>query len=219
MSDAASNNTSTQNENLSSLQKDGEVFRPSEKALSRSLTPDFEALYEKSVADTPAFWAEQAQELEWFAPWNQILDWQPPVNGSAPSVKWFVGAKCNITHNALDRHAQSARRNKAAFIWVSEPDANGHVTERVLTYGQLLRRVNQCANALKNLGVGEGDRVTIYMGLTPELPIAMLACARIGAIHSVVYGGFSAPALRSRIEDSQSKFAPIWDFVVAKSSS
>jgi acetyl-CoA synthetase len=199
----AENSTAvTEEENLSSLSKDSEVFRPSEATKARSLTPDFDALYEKSIQDPPAFWEEQARNLEWFEPWTQAMEWQP----SPPSLKWFLGAKCNITVNALDRHAKSpTRRNKVAFFWVGEPDANGKVPERALTYCQLTRRVAQCANALKSLGVKTGDRVTLYMGLTPELPIAMLACARIGAIHSVVYGGFSAPALRSRIEDSQSK--------------
>jgi acetyl-CoA synthetase len=201
MSENASVVPPTAQENLSSLQKQGERYLPSEAVKARSLTPDFDALYERSIQDPPAFWAEQAQQLEWFAPWSEVMQWQQ----APPQVKWFLGAQCNITANALDRHARSARRNKVAFLWVSEPDAQGKVQERALTYDQLLRRVNQCANALKQLGVAQGDRVTLYMGLTPELPIAMLACARIGAIHTVVYGGFSAPALKSRIEDSESK--------------
>jgi acetyl-CoA synthetase len=190
----------TSDEKLSSLQKDSEVFLPSDAVLARSYTPDFDALHAQSIADPEGFWEAQARTLEWFKPWTQVLDWQP----ATPKVSWFVGAECNITVNALDRHVQNGRRNKAAFIWVGE-DGESKVKERIITYGQLLRRVNQCANALKGLGVGVGDRVTLYMGLTPELPIAMLACARIGAIHTVVYGGFSAPALRSRIEDSESK--------------
>lgn len=188
-------------ENLSSLAREGEVFTPSPEVVERALVKDFDALRAQSVADPAAFWAEQAQQLDWFEPWNETLQWQM----NPPELKWFVGGKFNITANALDRHARSARRNKVAFFWVGEPDANGNVPERTFTYCQLTRRVNQCANALKRLGVGVGDRVTLYMALTPELPIAMLACARIGAIHSVVYGGFSAPALKSRIEDSQSK--------------
>jgi acetyl-CoA synthetase len=200
MSDTASTPAAESEEKLSSLQKEGEVFRPSEETAARSLTKDYDALYAKSIENPEAFWEEQARELEWFEPWTQAKQWQE----SPPSVQWFVGAKCNITVNALDRHLKNGRRNKAAFIWVGE-EGDAVVKERVVTYGQLSRRVNQCANALKKLGVKKGDRVTLYMALTPELPTAMLACARIGAIHSVVYAGFSAPALRSRMEDSESK--------------
>ena len=185
---------------LSSLQKEGEIYYPTAETLERAIVKDFDALHAKSIQNPEAFWEEQAQKLEWFEPWSEVLEWKPEV----PSLKWFVGAKTNITLNALDRHARSERRNKAAFIWVGE-DGEALVKERVITYGQLLRRVNQCANGLKSLGVKQGDRVTLYMALTPELPIAMLACARIGAVHSVVYAGFSAPALKSRIEDSESK--------------
>ncbi len=191
----------SQNENLSSLAKEGEVFTPSPEVIERAIVKDFDALHAQSIADPAAFWAEQAAKLDWFEPWNETLQWQI----SPPELKWFVGGKFNISVNALDRHVNSPHRNKVAYLWVGEPDANGVAPERALTYGQLSRRVNQCANALKKLGVGEGDRVTLYMAMTPELPIAMLACARIGAIHSVVYGGFSAPALKSRMEDSQSK--------------
>ena len=195
----------TAEEKLSSLQKEGEMFAPPPSVEARSLVPDYDALYRRSIEDSDGFWDEQAQQLEWFAPWSKVLSWQPGEGENPPKVEWFVDAKCNITVNALDRHARGANRNKAAFLWVGEQDERGKTPERVLTYGQLLRRVNQCANALKDLGVKEGDRVTIYMALTPELPIAMLACARIGAIHTVVYGGFSGSALRSRIEDSESK--------------
>ncbi len=191
----------TTSQNLSSLQKEGDVFAPSPAVVERAIVKDFDALHAQSIADPVAFWEEQARSLDWFEPWTDAMQWQT----DPPHLKWFVDAKFNITANALDRHANSARRNKVAFFWAGEPDANGKVPERAFTYGQLLGRVNQCANALKKLGVQQGDRVTLYMALTPELPIAMLACARIGAIHSVVYGGFSAPALRSRIEDSQSK--------------
>lgn len=185
---------------LSSLQKDTEVFYPSEATLARTRTPNYDELYAKSIADPEKFWEDLARELVWTKPWTKVLDWQEDV----PSVKWFVDAETNITLNALDRHVKGGRRNKAAYIWVGE-EGEAPVQERIVTYGQLYKRVNQCANALKRLGVKEGDRVTLYMALTPELPIAMLACARIGAIHTVVYGGFSAPALRSRIEDSESK--------------
>ena len=185
---------------LSSLQKEGELFVPTAATMQRTLTPDFDALCARSVENPEAFWDEQAKMLDWIAPWTQTLQWTE----SPPQVQWFVGAQCNITLNALDRHVKNGKRNKVAFFWVGE-EGDAVVRERVLTYGQMLVRVNKCANALKKLGVKQGDRVTLYMALTPELPIAMLACARIGAVHTVVYGGFSAPALRSRIEDSESK--------------
>ena len=200
MSESTSTPVAETEDKLSSLQKEGEIYYPSAETLERAIVKDFDALHAQSIENPEAFWEEQAKNLEWFEPWSEVLEWKPEV----PSLKWFVGAKTNITLNALDRHARSERRNKAAFIWVGE-DGESVVKERVLTYGQLLRRVNQCANGLKSLGVKQGDRVTLYMALTPELPITMLACARIGAIHSVVYAGFSAPALQSRIEDSESK--------------
>ena len=136
----------------------------------------------------------EAKNLDWFTPWQQVLEW------NAPWVKWFVGGKLNVTYNCVDRHAHSARRNKAAIIWEGEPGDS-----RVLTYGMLEREVNRFANALKSLGVAKGDRVAIYMGMVPELAIAMLACAKIGAPHSIVFGGFSAEALRERINDAKAK--------------
>ena len=186
--------------NLDSLQKEGELFLPSEKALASAIVTDFDGLRERANLDPAKFWDEQARELQWFKMWRKTVDWQ----AEPPKVEWFVGAQCNITVNALDRHLKSGKRNKVAFIWAAE-EGDARVKERKITYGELARRVNQCANALKSLGVKEGDRVTLYMALTPELPIAMLACARIGAIHCVVYAGFSAPALKQRIEDSGSK--------------
>ena len=185
MSDA-----STQSEDLSSLLEEDHVFKPSQETLDHTLTKDYNALYQRSISDIEAFWAEQAQELEWAKPWDKVLEWKntPPI-----SAKWFVGAECNITINALDRHVKNGLGDKLAIIWEGEAQ-DGKVEERSFTYKQLLDRVSQGANALTKLGVKKGDVVTIYMALTPELPIAMLACARIGAIHSVVYGGFSAPA-------------------------
>ena len=193
-------------EDLSSLQKEGGVFRPTPETLERAIVKDFDALHAESIKDPVAFWEEQAKTLEWVTPWTQALEW----DAENCTSRWFVGGQTNITLNALDRHAKGARRNKAAYIWVGE-EGEALVKERVLTYGQLLRRVNQFANGLKSLGVKKGDRVTLYMALTPELPIAMLACARLGAIHSVVYAGFSAPALQSRIEDSESKIVVCTD--------
>ena len=187
-------------QNLASLQKDSDFFLPSTKTLAKSLTPDFDALREAANANPEAFWEEQAKQLEWFKPWTEVMTWDPSI----PKAEWFVGAQCNITVNALDRHVRNGKRNKVAYIWAAE-EGEAVFKEKKVTYGDLLRRVNQCANALKSLGVKKGDRVTIYMAMTPALPIAMLACARIGAIHCVVYAGFSAPALRTRIEDSGSK--------------
>ena len=184
-----------------------DVFHPSEKALQKSLVSDFDALRELALQNPEAFWENEAQKLDWIQNWHTVKTW----DASIPKVEWFVGAKCNITLNALDRHANGPRRNKVAFIWAAEP-GEAVIQEQKLTYGELSRRVNQTANALKSLGVKPGDRVTIYMALTPELPITMLACARIGAIHCVVYAGFSAPALRQRIEDSGSKIVVASDF-------
>ncbi|MDE3178487.1 MAG: acetate--CoA ligase, partial [Acidobacteriota bacterium] len=140
------------------------------------------------------FWAAEAANLHWFKRWDKVLEWK------APEAKWFLGGKLNVTYNCVDRHAASSRRNKAAIIWEGEPGDS-----RVITYGMLEREVNKCANALKSLGVKKGDRVAIYMGMTPELPIALLACAKIGAPHSVVFGGFSAESLRERINDAEAK--------------
>jgi len=154
-----------------------------------------ERVYEEAERDYLAFWERAAGELHWFRRWERVLD-----DSEAPFFKWFVGGEINITYNCLDRHVESWRRNKAAIMWEGEPG-----DRRVLTYGELLRQVNRFANALRRLGVSRGDRVTLYMGMVPELAIAMLACARIGAVHSVVFGGFSAKALADRIRDCSAK--------------
>jgi acetyl-CoA synthetase len=151
-----------------------------------------ESLYAEAERDPEGFWARFAGELEWFRKWDRVLDWKPP------HAKWFVGGRLNISVNCLDRHVRGARRNKAALIWEGEPG-----DKRTLTYGDLHRQVCAFANVLKSLGVKKGDRVAIYLPLIPELAIAMLACARIGAVHSVVFGGFSAESLRDRINDAQ----------------
>ena len=148
-------------------------------------------IYARAAKDPEAFWAGFAKELDWIAPWSKVLDWNPP------DAKWFVDGKINVSANCLDRHARSWRRNKAAFIWEGEPG-----DRRTLTYFDLYRQVCQFANVLKSLGVTKGDRVALYLPLIPELAIAMLSCARIGAVHSVVFGGFSAESLRDRINDS-----------------
>jgi acetyl-CoA synthetase len=151
-------------------------------------------IYDRAAKDPEAFWAEQAGELEWSKPWSKVLDWNPPW------VKWFEGGKLNASVNCLDRHVRTARRNKAALIWEGEPG-----DKRTLTYWDLYREVCQFANVLKSLGVKKGDRVAIYLPMIPEAVIAMLACARIGAPHSVVFGGFSAESLRDRINDAEAK--------------
>ena len=152
-------------------------------------------LYDTAKADPEAFWADLAEkELHWFQKWDTVLDWQPPF------AKWFVGGKINISYNCLDRHLTTWRKNKAALIWEGEPGDS-----RTLTYAQLHREVCQFANVLKQLGVAKGDRVGIYMPMIPEAAIAMLACARIGAPHTVVFGGFSSEALRDRLIDGKAK--------------
>ena len=151
-------------------------------------------IYEKARHDPEAFWAGLAEGLDWFQKWDKVLEWDPPF------AKWFVGGKLNVSYNCIDRHLANGRRNKAAIIWEGEPG-----DWKVYTYWDLYREVCRFANGLKSLGVTKGDRVTIYLPMTPELPIAMLACARIGAPHSVVFGGFSAESLRDRINDSESK--------------
>ncbi|HWM51371.1 MAG TPA: AMP-binding protein, partial [Thermoplasmata archaeon] len=146
-----------------------------------------------AAKDPEAFWARMAMELQWTAPWSKVLEW------NLPFAKWFVGGKLNVSTNCLDRHLSGPRRNKAAIVWEGEPG-----DRRVLTYHDLWRDVNRFANVLKGLGVKKGDRVTIYMPMIPELPVALLACARIGAVHSVIFGGFSARAIRDRAEDAES---------------
>jgi acetyl-CoA synthetase len=182
---------------IESVLKEERVFEPrkefSTKAHIKSLQ-EYETLYKQAQDDPEGFWASIAKELDWFKPWEKVLEWNPPF------AKWFVGGRTNIAHNCLDRHLTTARKNKAAIIWEGEPG-----DERILTYQALHREVCKFANVLKHIGVKTGDRVAIYMPMVPELPIAMLACARIGATHSVVFGGFSADALRDRINDAQAK--------------
>ncbi len=156
---------------------------------------EYEKLYQESINDPEGFWAKIAeQELEWFKKWDKVLQWDHPY------YQWFVNGKINITYNCLDRHVINGRRNKVAFIYTNE---NGD--EKKITYGELLSEVNQFANGLKSLGVEKGDRIAIYMPPTLAQIVAMLACARLGAIHSVVYAGFSAQALKTRIDDAEAK--------------
>lgn len=182
---------------ITSVLKEGRIFPPNEsfsqQAHIKSMA-EYEEIYQRAAKDPEGFWSEIAQDLEWFKPWEKVLDWQLPF------AKWFVGGEINISHNCLDRHLKTWRKNKAAIIWEGEPGDS-----RILTYQTLHREVCRFANALKNHGIEKGDRVAIYMPMIPELAIAMLACARIGATHSVVFGGFSANALRDRINDAQAK--------------
>jgi acetyl-CoA synthetase len=178
---------------IEALLSEKRSFPPADEFRRQAIVSDA-AVYEKARKDPETFWAEAAQSLTWFRKWDKVLEWNPPL------VKWFVGGKINVSTNCLDRHVTTWRRNKAALIWEGEPGE-----ERVLTYGDLYREVNKFANVLRKLGIKKGDRVTIYMPMVPELPIALLACARIGAPHSVVFGGFSAESLRDRINDAESK--------------
>jgi acetyl-CoA synthetase len=174
----------------------GDVYKPAPEIVQGAYIPDYDVVNKAATADLAGFWGKIASEnFEWFEPWETVLD-----DSNAPFYKWFVGAKVNIVHNALDRHMRTATRNKAALIFEGEP---GDV--RTYTYQQLNYEVGKFASVLRSMGVKKGDRVTIYMGRIPELMVAMLACAKIGAMHSVVYGGFSTEALLGRIDDSQSK--------------
>jgi acetyl-CoA synthetase len=176
---------------------EGEVFYPSSEAVAQARLKDWEATAKFASENPEGFWAKEAEELEWTRKWDKVLD-----DSDKPFFKWFTGGQVNIVHNCLDRHQATWRKNKLALIWVGEP---GDV--RTYSYYALNREVCQFANVLKSMGVHKGDRVTIYMPRIPEIAIAMLACAKIGAIHSVVYGGFSVDALQGRIDDSQSKVA------------
>lgn len=183
---------------IESILQENRSFAPpvafAQQARIKSLE-DYEQLYERAKADPLKFWEELAQkELHWFEKWHTVMDWQPPF------VKWFDGGKTNISYNCLDRHLTTWRRNKAALIWEGEPGDSC-----TLTYAQLHREVCQFANVLKELGAKKGDVIGIYMPMIPEAAIAMLACARIGAVHTVVFGGFSAEALRDRLIDGKAK--------------
>jgi acetyl-CoA synthetase len=158
---------------------------------------EYERMYARSVEDPAGFWGDAAGELEWFKPWDQVISFPDGKPGSGAHTKWFVGGKLNLSHNCVDRHASGARKDKVALLWEGEP---GEV--RRLTFGELHIEVQRFANVLKSLGVKKGDRVALYMGMCPELAIALLACARIGAVHSVIFGGFAAQAISDRVNDS-----------------
>ena len=175
---------------------EGEVYYPSEQVIEQARLKDWDALAEKAGKDLQGFWADEASELEWYKKWDKVLD-----DSNAPFYKWFVGAKTNIVHNAIDRHLKTHRKNQLALIWESE-DGKEH---RTFSYFAMNREVSRMANIIKSMGVQKGERVTIYMGRVPEIVFAMLACAKIGAIHSVVFGGFSVDSLQGRVDDSQSR--------------
>ena len=182
---------------IHSFLKEARLFPPppafSDKAHVKQLD-EYRAMYARSIDDPEGFWAEQAETLTWQEKWHTVLDWKVPF------ARWFVGGKLNLSENCLDRHASTWRKNKAAIIWEGEPGET-----RVVTYGELLREVCKFANVLKSLGVHKGDRVGIYLPMIPEAAVAMLACARIGAVHSVVFGGFSAEAVSDRMNDAEAK--------------
>jgi acetyl-CoA synthetase len=183
-------------QNGQKTQMKGEVYYPAPEGVEAAHIPDRDQVAAEARQNLAEFWGKIAAEnFEWYEPWEQVLD-----DSNAPFYEWFVGAKVNIIHNALDRHMRDDTRNKTAIIWEGEPG-----DRRVYSYQMLNHEVCKFASVLRALGVGKGDRVTIYMGRVPELVVAMLACAKIGAIHSVVYGGFSTEALLQRIEDSHSK--------------
>jgi acetyl-CoA synthetase len=175
---------------------EGDVFYPSEEVVAQAIVQNWEEMAEFALKDLEGFWGERAEELEWFEKWDKVLD-----DSNKPFFKWFVGGKVNIVHNCLDRHVNTWRKNKLALIWVSEDGKE----ERTFSYYSLNREVNRFANIIKAMGVTKGDRVTIYLPRIPEIEFAMLACAKIGAIHSVVFAGFSVDALKGRIDDSESK--------------
>ncbi len=180
-------------QNIEALLSEERVFPPPADFVERAIVNDAE-IYDRANADHEAFWAEQAERLTWFSHWDSVMEWEPPW------VRWFSGGTLNASYNCLDRHVEAGGGDKVAYHWEGEPGDT-----RTITYADLYEDVCRLANGLKSLGVIKGDRVNIYLGMVPELPIAMLACARIGAAHSVVFGGFSAEALRDRINDAEAK--------------
>src|SRR5437899_930647 len=190
--------------NITSVLNEKRVFRPpkefTQRAQVKSLA-QYRRLYNESIRSPEKFWAKQGKnELVWFKPWKKVLQWKEPF------AKWFIGGQLNVSYNCLDRHLGTPTANKAALIWEGEPAISGKPgEERTLTYKQLHHEVCQFANVLKRHGIKKGDRILIYLPMVPEAAIAMLACTRIGAVHSVVFGGFSAQSVADRIFDSQAK--------------
>ena len=178
---------------IEALYAETRTFPPSAEFVANANLND-PSIYERAAADPVAFWAEQAESLSWYKKWDSVLDWDPPF------AQWFAGGQLNVAYNCLDRHVEAGKGDRIAYYWEGEPG-----DKKTITYSELLAEVCKTANALKELGVERGDRIAIYMPMILELPIAMLACARIGAPHTVVFGGFSAEALRDRINDAQCK--------------
>ncbi|MGD2044913.1 MAG: acetate--CoA ligase [Gemmatimonadota bacterium] len=184
---------SSESGSLEALLDENRRFAPPE-AFRAAANVNDTSIYDRASADREAYWAEWARELDWFEPWDTVLEWSPPY------AEWFVGGKLNVSYNCLDRHVEAGRADRKALIWEGEPGDT-----RTFTYGELLDEVSRFSNALKGLGVGKGDRVTIYLPMIPEAVVAMLACTRIGAIHSVVFGGFSPESLSDRNNDAEAK--------------
>ena len=184
---------------IESIAHEKRKFHPSrefrEKAHIKSVE-EYNEIYKHSIEDPEGFWAEKAEQIDWFRKWESVFHYT-----EKPFVKWFEGGKLNVSYNCLDRHLKTWRKNKAAIIWEGEPEGDS----KTYTYGELHREVCKFANVLKKKGVKRGDRICIYLPMVPELAISMLACTRIGAIHSIVFGGFSAKSLRERILDCEAK--------------
>ncbi|MDQ3444214.1 MAG: AMP-binding protein, partial [Chloroflexota bacterium] len=176
---------------IEALFAESRTFPPPAEFVNSATLAD-PAIYHEANADTEAFWAKHAESLSWFRKWDQVLEWDPPF------AKWFLGGTLNVAYNCLDRHVEAGRGDKVAFHWEGEPG-----DRKSITYAELLVEVSKTANALKELGVKKGDRVAVYMPMILEAPIALLACARIGAPHTMVFGGFSAESLRDRINDAE----------------
>ena len=194
--------TAQESSSFTSILTETRVFDPPAKFVKKALVKsldEYHTMWKRSVDDPDGFWGDAAAELDWFTPWEKVLDW------NCPDAKWFVGGKTNMSHNCLDRHIKNGHGDELAILWEGEPMPGGKPEIRKLTYNDLKNETCKLANALKDLGVKKGDRVTIYMGMIPELAIAMLACARIGAPHSVIFGGFSATSIADRLQDAQSE--------------
>ena len=175
------------------------LINPKPETVEGSHVKDYEELYSESIKNPEVFWENIAKELSWYKPWDKVLDWKFPY------ARWFVGGQTNIVYNALDRWQKTDVRDKTALIWIAQPFDSAQGEERRFTYGELNDEVCKFANGLKSLGVKKGDKITIYLPRIPEQFISMLACLKIGAVHSVVYSGFSSDALKNRIEDAQAK--------------
>ena len=193
MGDTDQSPAQTFEQTIEALSSEDRRFPPPAMFAERAIISD-PGVYERAAADLEGFWAEEAEKLTWFKRWDRVLTWEPPF------ARWFEGGQLNVSVNCLDRHVEAGCGDKVAYYWEGEPG-----DEKAITYAELLSEVGKCANAFKELGVGRGDRIAIYMPMIPELPIAMLACARIGAPHTVVFGGFSAEALRDRVNDARAK--------------